>query len=120
MKSGLYALAFFALCCTTHKQPEDGKAQIDSLKNNSEDSVTAKPFIKYSNQQLESFLDSIGNLPAQPLMAEVDLKTDSNFRSPVRLNIEISASNFSLLKKAIQSGSIDYNIAVDIFGKDVD
>ena len=65
---------------------------------------------------LEAFLDSVGQLPTQPLAAEAAFIADSLFNSPKPLDTAVSQRDFGILKHAAKQGFISVNTARRIFG----
>ena len=72
--------------------------------------------IKYTNKQLESFLDSIGKLSTTVLMDKATFRSDSVFKNQQQINKEIDSSGFEKLKQAIKFEKIDTNTLKSIFG----
>src|SRR5262245_22612172 len=110
----------FPRCTETHRQPPIApKTDTSSVSSNREASLTKAPEvekkeIRYSDRQLEHFLDSIGRLPTKPLMNEVQFHDDSVFRSGQQLNHELSKDDFETLKTACREGQIDKKTALRI------
>lgn len=63
--------------------------------------------IQYSDQQLESFLDSIGKLPRKHWMEKTAFFSDSIFRNRQSLNDSLNPADFKELKSACKSKLID-------------
>ncbi|NMH27305.1 hypothetical protein [Flavobacterium silvaticum] len=80
-----------------------------------------KKDIRYSDSQLEKFLDSVGGLPASDLIQKASFKADSTFKNQIQPQKTIAQSDFLKLKKAIQvKGTekfLDLKSAKNIFGK---
>src|SRR6185437_5325911 len=75
----------------------------------------ARTSVQYSDQQLETFLDSVGQLSTQPLVNTVAFFADSVFKNQLQLNSIISLKNFNTLKRAARKGVIAVNTARRIF-----
>jgi hypothetical protein len=73
------------------------------------------PTKDYSDRQLESFLDSIGHLPTQPLADRAAFAVDSVFKSPKQMDTMISAGDFETLKQGARKGMMKVDIARRIF-----
>ncbi len=71
--------------------------------------------IQYSEQQLETFLDSIGQLPTQPLADITAFEADSIFKNQSQSDSAISLKDFNILKRAAYKGVIPVNTARRIF-----
>jgi hypothetical protein len=77
-----------------------------------------KVIVKYTDKQLEVFLDSVGRMPQQPLADKVAFGADSilkNFTTP--MNRLVPAANLVYLKKAIKAKMITPRLARAIFGE---
>ena len=72
--------------------------------------------IRYSDQQLEIFLDSVGKLPTQPLADKVAFGADSVFKDKIALDTEISLKDFEIIKRAARKGVMRVKTARRIFG----
>ena len=109
------------LSCNNRHKTNNKKTNLDS-------SVISKPVNKierkstqYSDQQLETFLDSIGQLPTQPLADTTAFEADSIFKNQLQLDSVISLKDFNILKYAARKGVIAVNTARRIFGNnDID
>jgi len=82
-----------------------------SERDNSDSTEIQIPEIKYSDQKLESFLDSVGNLSPNPWMEKVSFFSDSIFRSGKSLNDSLTPEDFKELKAACKSKQIDQKFA---------
>ncbi len=81
-------------------------------------SVYHKDEIKYTDKQLEIFLDSVGQFPTQPLADTVAFYGDSVFNHLTEnVNRQIPPADFELLKKAALAGAIEARTARRIFGE---
>lgn len=96
-------------------------------KNNIEPQITDATEIDkeekhYTEQQLESFLDSIGSLSPSILADSISFVSDSIFKNQMQMNKVISQSDFSKLKQVIKDADepdrmIDIETAKNIFGE---
>jgi hypothetical protein len=80
-------------------------------RNNSDSTEIQIPDIKYSDQQLEAFLDSIGKLSPNSWMEKVSFFSDSIFRNQLPLNDSLNPEDFKKLKTACKSKLIDQKFA---------
>ena len=79
---------------------------------------TEKSIVKYTDKQLEEFLDSVGHLAQLPLADKVAFETGSTFKNFTKpMNRLVPASNFEQLKKAIKAKMITPRLARIIFGE---
>ena len=118
MRDLFYIITFLTLLsCSFENKPEIPNSNIDSLKTDkqSQDKVDKKS-IQYTEKQLETFLDSVGKLPTNPLIDKVSFMSDSIFENQTELDKKISSSDFDKLKRAIKSNEIDFKTATRIFG----
>ncbi len=102
--------------CNNEQKTTNLKNNLDSLNTFNDTTNWDRKSVRYSDQQLETFLDSIGKLPSQPLMDKVAFFSDSIFKNQQQLNIVIPGSNFEKLKKACKEERLNINIAKAIFG----
>lgn len=73
--------------------------------------------IQYNDAQLESFLDSVGNLLTKPLADKAAFYADSVFKkNQDTISRLIAATDFVKLKRALRVGEISYIMAKLIFG----
>jgi hypothetical protein len=80
--------------------------------------TTEKPEVQYSHQYLETYLDSIGHLPAGPLVRKSTQPVDSFFWSYTKpMNKVLSQNDYIVLKKAIRKGMISVGTVKKIFGE---
>ncbi|WP_333695668.1 hypothetical protein [Flavobacterium sp.] len=103
-------------CDKEQRQKGDIDLQtIDTIK------ITKKE-TSYTDQQLEIFLDSIGNFTPSYFADNVSFVADSIFKNQLQMNKVISQSDFSKLKFAINEEdeilrTIDIKTAKNIFGE---
>ena len=72
--------------------------------------------VQHSENELISFLDSVGQLESTPLVKNVRHWADSIFLSQQIINKSLSPQDFSQLKKACRREIIDFQFARKIFG----
>jgi len=112
----IITMFLFASCNCGHKQKDNKPTQANDISN------IDKEKKNYTDQQLEYFLDKIGNLSQIHLAKEVSFFADSTFKNQIQLNEVISQSDFSKLKQAINQAdeidrTIDIQTAKSIFGE---
>ncbi len=66
----------------------------------------ARP-MSYSEKQLESFLDSVGRLPIEPMVKKARHYSDSIFYSRQNMAVKLSASDYQTLLKEAKKGLIN-------------
>ncbi len=72
--------------------------------------------IKYSEAELENFLDSIARLNPKTWTKRLTFPLDSVlWRKPVPLDVRLRASDFDSLKAGCERGALDYKFAKRIF-----
>src|SRR5262249_3689988 len=103
----------FLRCTNEHRQPPLApKTDTTNVSSNDEVTLEGPPGIeekdiRYSDEQLEHFLDSIGRLPTQPLMNKVQFQADSVFKSDQPINHDLTKEDFETLKTACREGYIN-------------
>jgi len=70
----------------------------------------ARP-MAYSEKQLESFLDSVGRLPIEPMVKEARHYSDSIFYGRQNMEVKFSATDFQMLLKEAKKGLINEKLA---------
>jgi hypothetical protein len=80
---------------------------------------TENPMVRYTNNQLEAFLDSVGNLPTKQFADKAAFGADSVFRSPLQLDTIVSAADMKILKGSIPKGVIPAKVARRIFNNNL-
>jgi hypothetical protein len=109
--SYLFIIIIFTGC--HHKQqPANRKLFVKTSK--AIDTIPVKE-VRYNDNVLEAFLDSLGRLSTQSLAAKVAFMADSIFKSQIQVDSIISLKDFEILKKATKKGVINVNIAKRIF-----
>ncbi|MBC7401309.1 MAG: hypothetical protein H7289_15325 [Mucilaginibacter sp.] len=111
-----YLLVLFALISCNQSKREGNKRHA-TKKNIAIIADSVHP-IQYTEQQLKSFLDSVGHLSTQSLSDKVAFGADSVFKNLIKLmNKQLSPADFGNLKTAIKLGMIQPYIAKKIFGE---
>ena len=100
---------FIILLGLTACKNQATKNQSVSTENDSIETV------QYSENELVSFLDSIGQLNSETWIEELSFMVDSVLNSQTTLNSELTAQNFKKLKMAIEENEIDIDLAKQIF-----
>lgn len=101
MRSYLYHLLglLFGVFCICSCQP-----------NNAPVDENARP-MSYSEKQLESFLDSVGRLPIEPMVKEARHYSDSIFYGRQNMAVKFSTTDFQTLLKEAKKGMINEKLA---------
>ena len=94
------------------RQTQHSNTQKNSLDSTQNQKIKE---IRFSDNQLEYFLDSIGKLPSETWMERVSFFSDSIFKNQQSLNDFLSPEDFLKLKAAVKSKSIDRLFAGKIF-----
>jgi hypothetical protein len=117
MKNILGALLIVLLmdCNDGHKPGDKTTTAKTKVNKGSTADTTETPIIRFSDKQLEEFLDSIGKLPTQPLADKAAFYPDSVFKSPRQLDTLISPTDTKILKRAIHKGVMAVKTARRIF-----
>ena len=113
-------LVLFILTSCVNRQHRENNIHEESSTITADDDN--KPQIRYTDQQLENYLDSIGSLPPSLLTDDAYFVVDSIFKNQQQMNRIISQSDFSKLKHVIKEENeidrvIDIETAERIFGK---
>lgn len=117
MKNIIYILTFLTLLsCNNWQKTNNKKTNLDSSAISKPVNKIDRKSTQYNDQQLETFLDSIGRLPTQPLADTTAFEADSIFKNQLQLDRVISLKNFNTLKRAARKGVIAVNTARRIFG----
>lgn len=116
MRSIYYILTLFILTNCGNGQ---GQNQNVELKT-SDATETDNKEIRYTDQQLENFLDSIGRISPLHWTYSVAFAADSTFKNQIQMNKVISQNDFSKLKRAVLEvdeidRTIDIKTAKSIF-----
>lgn len=101
MRSYLYHLLglLFGVFCICSCQP-----------NNAPVDENARP-MSYSEKQLESFLDSVGRLPIEPMVKEARHYSDSIFYGRQNMAVKLSPSDYQALLQSAKTRMITVKIA---------
>jgi len=117
MKLIIFILTFWTLIgCKNGQKSVLQKNNLDALQTVNESTDEPKKAVRYSDQQLENFLDSIGELPTKPLMDKVSFMTDSIFENQQQLDISVKESDFEKLKQGCKVALLDIQTVKSIFG----
>ena len=92
---GVFLGVFYIMGCQQNVAPVD---------------ENARP-MAYSEKQLESFLDSVGRLPIEPMMKEARHYSDSIFYGRQNMAVKLSASDYQTLLKEAKKGLINEKLA---------
>jgi hypothetical protein len=104
--------------CENIKQRDKVPIKSDTTKaSTSAVDKKEKPKIQFTEQQLESYLDSIGRLSPNPFMDRVSFMTDSIFKNQKQLNIKVGDDDFNKLKLGCKQKLLDIQTAKKIFGE---
>lgn len=100
----------------------DGQLQNENVELKTTDTTeTENREIHYTDQQLESFLDSIGSLSASFWADSVAFVADSVFKNQLQIDKVMSQTDFTKLKRVVKEEeifrTIDLKIAKNIFGE---
>lgn len=116
--SVVFAVLLFCGCSHAAKREKKTSTSNQIPAKSAVTDTAEKPIPRYSDQQLETFLDSVGQLPTQPLEDKVAFGADSVFRSPASMDTLISPADFAILKRAARSGVVNVKTARRIFKND--
>lgn len=118
MRSIYYILTLFILtnCSIGQRQNEN----VEFKKTDTTE--TDNKEIRYTDQQLENFLDSIGGLSPLLWTGSITFAADSTFKNQLQVNKVISQRDFTKLKRAVLEvdeidRTIDIKTAKSIFGE---
>lgn len=101
----------------------NGQRQNENVASQTADTTEIdKKEIRYTDQQLEFFLDSIGKLSPSLFADNVSSVADSTFKNQLQMNKVISQKDFTKLKRAVLEvdeidRAIDIKTAKSIFGE---
>jgi len=79
------------------------------------DTIQPAQTIQYSEKELISWLDSIGNLNPNSWTEELTFLVDSTLKNQTKLNSKLNSTNYQKLKSTVISGGIDLDLAKQIF-----
>jgi hypothetical protein len=118
MKHLIFILTLLTLIsCKNGQNPTNQKNNSNSLQTGKDSSNENRKSIQYSDEQIENFLDSIGQLPTQPLMDKVAFISDSIFENQQQLDISVKNSDFEKLKQGCKVEQLDIKTVKSIFGE---
>ncbi|PJJ08629.1 hypothetical protein CLU83_1915 [Flavobacterium sp. 1] len=107
-----WTIFFFALLgLTACKNQTVNKRNVSADK----DSTNSIPTVQYSEKELITLLDSIGNLNSNGWTEKLTFQVDSTLNNQIKLNNKLSRTDFKVLKTATKSGEIDLDVARRIF-----
>ncbi len=111
----MFAIILFTKCGEGHRQCEN-------VEKKASDTADAKhEEIRYTDQQLETFLDNIGSLSTSFLAKSVAFVADSTFKNQLQMDRVISQTDFNKLKRVVVEDelfwTIDIKTAKNIFGE---
>ena len=102
-------------CGNGHRQNENVELKTTDTTE------TDKKEIRYTDQQLENFLDSIGSLSPSLWADSVSFVADSTFKNQLQMDKVIAQADFTKLKRAVKEEeifrTIDITTAKNIFGE---
>ena len=109
----LFLLSFILLSCADNENSRSKKSVLSSSAPQKHESGIDT---RYNEQELITFLDSIGHLPTQPLADDLAFYADSVFLNQQKMSKIISSRDFAILKQAAHKKVIAVNVARRIFG----
>jgi hypothetical protein len=100
----------------------NGQRQNENVELKTTDTTeTDNTEIRYTDQQLENFLDSIGSLSPSLWADNVSFVADSTFKNQLQMEKVIVEADFTKLKQAVKNEeifrTIDIKTAKNIFGE---
>jgi len=104
------------LSCTRKPKHDVKKIPLQKPASASTADTGKEKVFRYTDQQLESYLDSVGQLSTKPLADKVAFGADSVFKDQTALDSVISLKDLTILKHAIHKGVIAVKTARRIFG----
>ena len=104
----LLIITFISCQSRQTKHPVSNDINVDTTR-------VQRKYIQYSAQQLEYFLDSIGQLSSQKWIDNATFYSDSIFKNQLSLNDVLTAEDFNKLKRAAKFKAIDISLAKKIF-----
>lgn len=114
-------LLFFLLivtACNFNRSSKNINNVNDSLDILNADSLSIDTLVQYSERELRSFLDSIGQMPADVFKPFVAFSADSIFYLQYNVQKELSKEDFKQLQQAAKLNKMNTATATRIFGKD--
>lgn len=107
-----WTIIFIALLGLTACNNRTDNKQIVPVDNDSTNSVTT---VQYSEKELVSLLDSIGNLNPNSWTEKLTFIADSTLFNQIKLNNKLSSTDFNELKTTIKNGVINLDLAKRVF-----
>ncbi|WP_295800553.1 hypothetical protein [Mucilaginibacter sp.] len=113
-----YGIFFILALLSCNNKPTSAVKMDAPKKVDKRPPPAEKAIVKYTDKQLEAFLDSVGHLQQQPLADRVAFGVDSTFNNFTKpMNRVVPAAEFDQLKKAIKARMIAPKLARAIFGE---
>jgi hypothetical protein len=113
-----YGIFFILTLLSCNNKPTSAVKKDASKKVEKKSPPAEKAIVKYTDKQLEAFLDSVGHMAQQPLADRVAFGVDSTFKNFTKpMNRLVPAADFEQLKKAIKAKMITPRLARIIFGE---
>jgi hypothetical protein len=118
MRNIYYILTLFILTNCGNRQSQNENVELKTTDTTETDNKE----IRYTDQQLESFLDSIGSISPLLWTDSVAFAADSTFKNQLQMNKVISQKDFTKLKRAVLEvdeidRAIDIKTAKSIFSE---
>ena len=114
MKAVCILLTILILLACRNERKQENK-----LLPNVNDSTIAErkeqPIIQYTDEQLETFLDSVGKLSSKPFTDSVSFMANSVFTNREAFSITLQPADFIKLKQACKTKHLDIKTAKRIF-----
>jgi hypothetical protein len=109
-------LLFILVSCNNGQKPPITNPAVTKATSPQPNDMTEEKNIHYTDQQIETFLDSIGRLPTQPMADKTAFYADSIFKHQLQIDRVIAPAAFEKLKHAARLGWITIKTAKSIFG----
>jgi hypothetical protein len=121
MKAIFFIVILLFFCrCQSRQEVQDHSVELQSTSTDTSGNDN-KVQIQFTDEQLEAYLDSVGNLSSEQLADKAAYVSDSIFKNQLQLNKLISDRDFSVLKRLIKEEPvnplIDISTAKNIFGQ---
>jgi hypothetical protein len=117
MRNIYYILTLFILTNCGNGQRQNENVELKTTDTTETDNTE----IRYTDQQLENFLDSIGSLSPSLWADSVSFVADSTFKNQLQMDKLIAQADFTKLKRAVKEEeifrTIDTKTAKNIFGE---
>ncbi|MCR8558359.1 hypothetical protein KXD93_11935 [Mucilaginibacter sp. BJC16-A38] len=113
-----YGIFFILTLLSCNNKPKSAVKKDVRKKVEKKSPPAEKAIVKYTDKQLEAFLDSVGHLAQKTLADKVAFGVDSIFKNFTKpMNRLVPANDFEQLKKAIKAKMITPRLARTIFGE---